>query len=269
MAARNSLVSASRVQLFSGVVVAIFSIAGFVGSIAIAVVENRTSALADITKFANAFGVIFGIMLMEVYLVPGQHALLIISSILFGFFGCGVYPISLEIGVEITYPVEETISTTLIFVTGQILGVLMNYTANVLSSDLPPELQDIEFFAGVVVAIFSIAGFVGSIAIAVVENRTKALTDIIKLANGAGVIFAIMLMEVYLVPGQHALLIIFSVLFGFFGAGVYPISLEIGVEITYPVEETISTTLIFVVRIGRTALVRAVTHPGTCQTQCR
>ncbi|XP_045126686.1 solute carrier family 49 member A3-like isoform X2 [Portunus trituberculatus] len=141
---QQMLCSKGYSDLFSGVVVAIFSIAGFVGSIAIAVVENRTSALADITKFANAFGVIFGIMLMEVYLVPGQHALLIISSILFGFFGCGVYPISLEIGVEITYPVEETISTTLIFVTGQILGVLMNYTANVLSSDLPPELQDIE-----------------------------------------------------------------------------------------------------------------------------
>ncbi|XP_063849154.1 uncharacterized protein B0416.5-like [Scylla paramamosain] len=141
---QQMLCSKGYSDLFSGVVVAIFSTAGFVGSIAIAVVESRTKALTNIIKLANGFGVVFAIMMMEVYLVPGQYALLIISSILFGFFVCGVYPISLEMGVEITYPVEETISTTSIFVGGQILGVLMTYTANILSSDLPPELEDVE-----------------------------------------------------------------------------------------------------------------------------
>lgn len=40
------------------------------------------------------------------------------------------------------------------------------------------------------------AGFIGSIPIAVVANRTKALTSITKLANGLGVVFAIFMMEV-------------------------------------------------------------------------
>lgn len=76
--------------------------------------------------------------------MPGQNALLMISGILFGFFACGVYPISLETGVEITYPVEETISTSVLFVAGQVLGVFMTYMANIFSSDLPPELENVE-----------------------------------------------------------------------------------------------------------------------------
>lgn len=38
---------------------------------------------------------------------------------MFGFFCNGVFAMSLELGVETTYPVEETISATLIYVTGE------------------------------------------------------------------------------------------------------------------------------------------------------
>lgn len=45
-------------------------------------------------------------------------------------------------------------------------------------------------------AMFNIAGLGGSITIAVAENRTKALTNVVKLGNGLGVVFAIMMLEV-------------------------------------------------------------------------
>ena len=36
----------------------------------------------------------------------------------FGFFGFGLYPIALELGVEITYPVAEATSTAFIIISG-------------------------------------------------------------------------------------------------------------------------------------------------------
>lgn len=53
------------------------------------------------------------------YLVPDQHVLLMIGASLFGFFCNGVFALSLEMGVETTYPVEETISATLMYVTSE------------------------------------------------------------------------------------------------------------------------------------------------------
>lgn len=53
------------------------------------------------------------------YLVPDHRALLLIAAFLFGFFCNGPFPLCLEMGVETTYPVEETISATLMFVIGE------------------------------------------------------------------------------------------------------------------------------------------------------
>ena len=60
------LLSVSSAQLFSGVVVTINIISGFLGSILIAVVANRTKAWTSVTKLANGLGVIFAIFMMEV-----------------------------------------------------------------------------------------------------------------------------------------------------------------------------------------------------------
>lgn len=57
-------------------------------------------------------------MYSQMYLVPDQQALLMVTAILFGIFSHGVFPLALEVGVEATYPVEETISTALIYVSG-------------------------------------------------------------------------------------------------------------------------------------------------------
>lgn len=56
------------------------------------------------------------------FLVPNQPVIVGISCALFGFFGVGAYPIGLELAVEATYPVEESISTAFIFMSGEPLG---------------------------------------------------------------------------------------------------------------------------------------------------
>lgn len=59
---------------------------------------------------------------MQLFLVPDVPAIVAISCALFGFFGVGAYPIGLELAVEATFPVEETISTAFIFMSGEPRG---------------------------------------------------------------------------------------------------------------------------------------------------
>ena len=70
-------------------------------------------------------------------------AILIFSS-LFGFFGVGGYPIGLELAVEATYPVEETISTAFIFLSGQLQGVLVIAFVGALSNEETFSHDDIQ-----------------------------------------------------------------------------------------------------------------------------
>ena len=39
---------------------------------------------------------------------------------MFGVFGFGAYPVGLELSVEATYPLDESIGTALTFLSGQI-----------------------------------------------------------------------------------------------------------------------------------------------------
>ena len=70
-------------------------------------------------------------------------AILTFSS-LFGFFGVGGYPIGLELAVEATYPVEQTISTAFIFLSGQLQGIVVIAVVGALSTQLKPEYEDIQ-----------------------------------------------------------------------------------------------------------------------------
>lgn len=47
-----------------------------------------------------------------------QHVLVAITTGLIGGFGLVVYPISMELSVEVTYPVAEATSSGLCMVTG-------------------------------------------------------------------------------------------------------------------------------------------------------
>ncbi|MCL4136190.1 UNVERIFIED_CONTAM: hypothetical protein GTU68_029654 [Idotea baltica] len=95
---------------------------GFVGSAATGIGVDRTKMFSEITKVSFGCAAFFLILMFEYYLLPNQKAGLIIFSGLFGFFGIGAYPIGLEFAVEATYPIEESISTAFIFLSGELMG---------------------------------------------------------------------------------------------------------------------------------------------------
>lgn len=53
-----------------------------------------------------------------------------------------------------------------------------------------------QLFSGATVTSFTVAGFVGSLVLAVLVIRTKALTSIIKCSFSLGVVCAVVMMEV-------------------------------------------------------------------------
>lgn len=56
---------------------------------------------------------------LQLFRVPHQEILLVICGFSFGFFGMGLLPLALELGVETTFPVEETLSGTFIYMSGK------------------------------------------------------------------------------------------------------------------------------------------------------
>ncbi|XP_045126799.1 solute carrier family 49 member A3-like [Portunus trituberculatus] len=148
-------------DLFIGIVVSSFIFSGFVGSVLVAVAVNRLHAFTPITKLLYALTAVSATVMVEIYLIPNQHALLLLSSLVYGVFGGGVWPITLEMGVETTYPAEETISTTLIFTISQMSGVVMILLTTTLSTDLPRGLQYVETCTAGVTSQLEARGYSG------------------------------------------------------------------------------------------------------------
>ncbi|GMR62295.1 hypothetical protein PMAYCL1PPCAC_32490, partial [Pristionchus mayeri] len=61
-----------------------------------------------------------------------------LSICIFGFAGFALYPVGLETGVEITYPVAEATSTGLIIMSGQIQGVIYVAVTAILNQKATP-----------------------------------------------------------------------------------------------------------------------------------
>lgn len=131
-------------DIFSGVANAVMILSGLAGSAVTGILADRTKAFAPITLLFYGFAAIFCIVMLEMFMVPGQPAIVAVSAGLFGFFGLGSYPIGLELAVEATYPVEESISTAFIFLSGQILGVAIISLVTLLAQDQRPEFADIQ-----------------------------------------------------------------------------------------------------------------------------
>lgn len=63
---------------------------------------------------------------------------------MFGFFGVGGFPLGLELGVEATYPVEETISTAFILMSGQLQAIILVFLIGAFSTTQKPEYENLQ-----------------------------------------------------------------------------------------------------------------------------
>ncbi|CAK8677998.1 unnamed protein product [Clavelina lepadiformis] len=114
--------------------------AGFVGSAIAGVFVDKTKRFTEVTKVCYALAVVALVVFAVMHNKPYQWVLLACMCGLFGFFGIPIYPIGNELAVETTYPVGEATSSGIVFMSGQLQGIVLVLLLQSIGTDLkqPP-----------------------------------------------------------------------------------------------------------------------------------
>jgi len=130
---------------FSGpICVSVLVGSGFFGSAIAGVVVDKTKLFTPITKFCFTIGVASIVGFSIVHHYPHQRVWVALTLGVFGFFGIPVYPIGNELAVEATYPVGEATSTGVIFMLGQLQGIILVLILQILGVELKKEDAPLE-----------------------------------------------------------------------------------------------------------------------------
>ncbi|XP_049442480.1 solute carrier family 49 member A3 isoform X2 [Epinephelus fuscoguttatus] len=121
---------------FAGICGALFIVFGIVGAAALGLYIDKTKNFIEATKINMSFTALSCIAFSVVSLIPNQKAAVAAVCSLFGFFGFSIYPVSMELSVECSYPVGEATSAGLIFVSGQVQSVLYIVILQLLTTRL-------------------------------------------------------------------------------------------------------------------------------------
>jgi len=126
-------------NISSGITGSLLLGTGFAGAIASGIVVTKFGYIEEVTKVFYGIAGLFGILIGEFLRKPNSEALIMLFSAMFGIFGFGMYPLGLELSVEVTYPVDESIGTALIFLSGQLQGAILVFVSSLLEQDLTEE----------------------------------------------------------------------------------------------------------------------------------
>eukprot|EP01135_Chromosphaera_perkinsii_P001434 Nk52_evm2s169 gene=Nk52_evmTU2s169 len=115
----------------SGLMGALLLGGGVIGSAILSPVVDRTKKYKTVLKVCFAIGTAAGIWFACV-MKPGNLIQLYISCLIIGVCAFIVLPVTLELGVESTYPVAEGTSAGFLWMSGQIFGIILIFTADAL-----------------------------------------------------------------------------------------------------------------------------------------
>uniref|UniRef100_A0A0N5C5R7 MFS domain-containing protein n=1 Tax=Strongyloides papillosus TaxID=174720 RepID=A0A0N5C5R7_STREA len=126
---------------FSGVMGAVLIVSGLFGSAISGIFVDQTKRFQETMKFCFIVAGLASISLTICVQFTNVEWWVICSIIGFGFFGFAIYPIGLEVGVEVTFPVAEATSTGLICIMGQLEGIVFLVLTNVFTGLITPDQQ--------------------------------------------------------------------------------------------------------------------------------
>ena len=104
----------------AGVSAALIIVSGFVASFPIGYASMKSGKLILISKSACVPAVVVLGLSVWMFLQPFMEELMIVTCILLGVFSLGIYPIMLELSVEATYPLDESVVTGLCYLSSAI-----------------------------------------------------------------------------------------------------------------------------------------------------
>jgi len=98
---------------------------GFVGSAIAGVIVDHTKRFTEIVKIGFAVAILALVAFAVLHNYTGQWVPLGFVCGVFGLFGIPVYPVGNELAVETTYPVGEATSSGIVFMSGQLQGIIL------------------------------------------------------------------------------------------------------------------------------------------------
>ncbi|KAK7479160.1 hypothetical protein BaRGS_00029601, partial [Batillaria attramentaria] len=122
---------------FSGLCGALLIACGVVGAGVTGALVDKTKRFEEVAKSCYVVALFAGIIFTEVCRYRHLEIPIALSVGVFGFFGFGSYPVCMEMAVEITYPVAEATSSGLLFISGQIQGLVYMLVAQKITQPLP------------------------------------------------------------------------------------------------------------------------------------
>lgn len=113
--------------------------AGLFGAAIASVIVDKTKKYIEVTKACYAIGVM---ALVGFSILHSQRCMAAPIAILlgvFGFFSLPIYPIGNELSVETTYPVGAATSSGLLFLFGQVQGIVLVVVLGAVAKELPSD----------------------------------------------------------------------------------------------------------------------------------
>ncbi|KAL2779946.1 solute carrier family 49 member A3 isoform 5, partial [Daubentonia madagascariensis] len=110
---------------FSGLCGALFIVFGILGALVLGIYVDRTKCFTEATKISFCLTSVACVAFALVSQLQGQTLALAAICSLLGLFGFSVAPVAMELAVECSFPVGEGAAAGLVFVLGQVEGVLI------------------------------------------------------------------------------------------------------------------------------------------------
>ncbi|PVD29614.1 hypothetical protein C0Q70_08869 [Pomacea canaliculata] len=123
---------------FAGLCGALLIACGIVGAGVAGAIVDKTKRFEEVAKGGYVAAVLACIVFTEISRYRDLEIPIAVSIGVFGFFGFGAYPVSMEMAVEVTYPVAEATSSGLLYVSGQIQSLVYMLAAQMLIQPLSP-----------------------------------------------------------------------------------------------------------------------------------
>ena len=129
---------------YSGMVGSLLLGTGFLGAIVTGIIVDKTGKMEEVSKLCFGIAGIFGILLVEFMRLSDKGVWITIFASAFGVFGFGMYPIALELSVEATYPLDESLGTAMVFLSGQLQGGVLVFLSQMLEQPLDKEALQLQ-----------------------------------------------------------------------------------------------------------------------------
>jgi len=120
----------------AGLAAAVIIISGFIASFPLGYLSIRSGKLILISKCACIPAILALLVSTWMMIQPSMATWVVVICGILGICSLGIYPIMLELSVECTYPLDESVVTGLCYLSSAIQGSLLMFTENFFNTPL-------------------------------------------------------------------------------------------------------------------------------------